>query len=74
MRKKMYCPGEPIPSLGTVGALIECDKYIMMNDFSRGWQPKHPGVISSMTVHTIMGMIRTKRLRYAIKLNEGTGL
>jgi len=67
-RQKMYRRGKLIKSLASVEKLIKANKYMMFFDGGYGkWIPKHPGIIRSMTIHTVIGFINAKKLSFAIK-------
>ncbi len=66
-KEKMYKEGDLITNLPVLMLIIDRGEYVMWDEFSRGWQPKHPGVILSMTLFTLRGKIRAKGLRRAIK-------
>ena len=67
MNPKKYRAGEYITTVADINYQVSSGNYIMMRCGDRGWVPKHPSVIVSMTLHTIRGMVSHKRLAVAIE-------
>ena len=72
-RKKKYRNGRIIRNMATVDRLITENRYIMFYQGGSRWVPKHPGVITSMTIHTVRGFIAHKKLRFAVFNNPQQG-
>ncbi len=67
MYRKKYRAGDYINNLAEVDQILDNYQYLMMWCGNSGWVPKHPGIIGSMTIYTIKGMIKHKRLAFAVK-------
>ena len=74
---KKYKKGALIRTMSEIAREIEQHKYMMINNFSKGWVPIHPGWVSNMSFRTIwllIGKGEGGRLAYAelnLKNTEG---